>query len=752
MGSKTPGRAALKSTMPWGDNDENSGGCGSGKFEATVDIGALMRKRKQTLLVPSSGIGGGGGRLDAMAENPVYSPDDSLARAASKLQSLKALRGGPVAPHRPLGVLPAPKAEVNAAPQTTATLPLSSLNPLRAAQRAAPAAPSEQRLGGEDSGELAALAAVQQRRKSMHAGPGGGGTQDQRYGQFWQGDDGELEDALHEYNRSAPEPAAASPRMTRARRRKSMAADHLVLPDPGSAACLAEEEVEEDVRRAEEEGQPQREREQAQEEQDSGLAAEVAAISAGLCDQLEGCIEDSPEKQPRPDRRSLRDKLLESWGGKSYYARLQEMSQEEESQDKDGQAATGAVQPARQQVLQQALQPAGPQPSGTPAAKAAVSRTAASLASPAPQRGGVQPSRFTPAAKASRPRVQVPATAGSSTAASKAGLPTPNSQRRKLNELTQSLQLLKVTTRHRQALAAEAAAASSAAGRSGPPAVAASKVRGRVSSPLPLQEAAPAAPGAAASRSRRARSTTPEAELQLGGEQAPQAAGSSAQVSPQGVAPRTASRRSARRGGSSSPTEASATASQDKAVGAAAAAAATSTAPSADCPEAMHAELAAARQLLAAVQADNARLAGQLRSAAQEAADERAARVAAEQQAEQLAADLAASAKDRQDLAAALTAAEQRSRQLAKELFEAHQGAGAASAAAADRASEMEARWTEASQALQAVLKAANSGLKAVAAGKEEARTMVEARGGDAAVGTAASARHQRQSGGGRWR
>jgi hypothetical protein len=368
----------------------------------------------------------------------------------------------------------------------------------------------------------------------------------------------------------------------------------------------------------------------------------VAISSAKLYACLVSC-------RLRTDGRSLRDKLLESWGGKSYYARLQEMSQEEESQDKEGQAATGAVQPARQQVLQQALQPAGPQPSGTPAAKAAVSRTAASLASPAPQRGGVQPSRFTPAAKVSRPRVQVPATAGSSTAASKAGLPTPNSQRRKLNELTQSLQLLKVTTRHRQALAAEAAAASAAAGRSGPPAVAASEVRGRVSSPLPLQEAAPAAPGAAASRSRRARSITPEAEPQLGGEQASQAAGSSAQVSAQGVAPRSASRRSARRGGSSSPTtEAGGTASKDEVVGAAAAAAATSTAPSAGRLEAMHAELAAARQLLAVVQADNARLAGQLRSAAQEATDERAARVAAEQQAEQLAADLAASAKDRQ--------------------------------------------------------------------------------------------------------
>lgn len=112
-----------------------------------ADIGALMRKRKQTLLVPSSGIGGGGGgRLDAMAENPVYSPDDSLAKAARKLQSLKALRGGAVAPHRPLGLLPAPKADLGAAPQPTGPLPLSSLNPLRSAQRTAAAAPLEQRL------------------------------------------------------------------------------------------------------------------------------------------------------------------------------------------------------------------------------------------------------------------------------------------------------------------------------------------------------------------------------------------------------------------------------------------------------------------------------------------------------------------------------------------------------------------------------------------------------------------------------
>lgn len=67
--------------------------------------------RKKRLLVGTSGIGGGSGLpssrgaaapatahfaaglgLDVSVENPVYSPDDSLAKAASKLQSLKALR------------------------------------------------------------------------------------------------------------------------------------------------------------------------------------------------------------------------------------------------------------------------------------------------------------------------------------------------------------------------------------------------------------------------------------------------------------------------------------------------------------------------------------------------------------------------------------------------------------------------------------------------------------------------------------
>lgn len=82
--------------------------------QQSADIGALMRKKR--LLVGTSGVGSGGlpscrGSaapasshfaaglgLDLSVENPVYSPDDSLAKAASKLQSLKALKSSAAHP------------------------------------------------------------------------------------------------------------------------------------------------------------------------------------------------------------------------------------------------------------------------------------------------------------------------------------------------------------------------------------------------------------------------------------------------------------------------------------------------------------------------------------------------------------------------------------------------------------------------------------------------------------------------------
>lgn len=74
----------------------------------TADIGALLRNKRSGLLGTSGGFGSLGGSRPApvaggahvplaasfgnvvTAENPIYSPDDSLARAASKLQNLKA--------------------------------------------------------------------------------------------------------------------------------------------------------------------------------------------------------------------------------------------------------------------------------------------------------------------------------------------------------------------------------------------------------------------------------------------------------------------------------------------------------------------------------------------------------------------------------------------------------------------------------------------------------------------------------------
>ncbi len=97
--------------------------------------------------------------------------------------------------------------------------------------------------------------------------------------------------------------------------------------------------------------------------------------------------------------------------------------------------------------------------------------------------------------------------------------------------------------------------------------------------------------------------------------------------------------------------------------------------------------------------------------------------------------------------------------QLARELAEAQ----AAAAATAERASEAEAlahRCAEAEKALSAILRAANSGLKAATAGREEAKALADGlRGGEEntvsapAVSAGAGGRQLRQSGGGRqWR
>jgi hypothetical protein len=58
-------------------------------------------------------------------------------------------------------------------------------------------------------------------------------------------------------------------------------------------------------------------------------AQKIRAMAAGLCNQLDGLIEESPAVPrgfSRFENKSLRDKLVESWQGRSYYERLMQMA------------------------------------------------------------------------------------------------------------------------------------------------------------------------------------------------------------------------------------------------------------------------------------------------------------------------------------------------------------------------------------------------------------------------------------------
>lgn len=157
--------------------------------------------------------------------------------------------------------------------------------------------------------------------------------------------------------------------------------------------------------------------EDAPQPQGGSVAAEVAALNAELCAQLDGIIEDSPDKKSRRggagrgsirgsimlprlptsymavcpglvacraypacccralackphsalaalppaacrgDGQSLRDKLLQSWDGRSYYERLLEMSQ---GREQGGQGSKDERQ--RRQQQPQAVQQQPPPP------------------------------------------------------------------------------------------------------------------------------------------------------------------------------------------------------------------------------------------------------------------------------------------------------------------------------------------------------------------------------------------------------
>lgn len=283
-------------------------------FDA-LQVGALLRGKLHTsMLVPklrgqqeNQPEAGAPlqSRSPAMQPNPCYSPDDSLQQAASKLANLRKLTaaqpvaaGSKLAPLVPRLDLAQPAAaEPSQAPATRDPEPQSQLPfpqerpaqaPLaQAAEAAAPPpasptfnaspSPGRQQRGGSSACAAAAdtpgyRPEAEPRCAAAGSGEGGGGGEEvplaartaiakrhrrksvhrvERFGEWFSGDDAELDQTLQEYNR----PPADEPRMTRAQRRKSAlpalgrslaAADLAAVKDREAAADPKREASEED--------------------------------------------------------------------------------------------------------------------------------------------------------------------------------------------------------------------------------------------------------------------------------------------------------------------------------------------------------------------------------------------------------------------------------------------------------------------------------------------------------------------------
>jgi hypothetical protein len=235
-GAKTPGKA-LKDILNTGTPFAVTAGKRSKHEDRTVDVGALLRG---SLVVPKLRCqeqqqqAQGPKPSPLMQPNPIYSPsaespDGSLQQAASKLAHLKASRMAVQTTARPAGrealaatqaadlpraaqdpgQLPAPIAQPpqqseppNARPQQRPASP-GSTSPQRqpgieAAARGTPEYQPDDWVGsGDDAVPLAARTAItkRHRRKSQHHGP-------ERFGEWFSGDDDQLECALQEYNLS----------------------------------------------------------------------------------------------------------------------------------------------------------------------------------------------------------------------------------------------------------------------------------------------------------------------------------------------------------------------------------------------------------------------------------------------------------------------------------------------------------------------------------------------------------------------
>jgi hypothetical protein len=269
--------------------------------------------------------------------NPIYSPDDSLAKAATKLASIKAsadLRGAPAPatkqqPDAPSHNHQQANQEQKKKPRGSSPGYRPDLEGVRAAAATG---------GAPNTGPAART--KRQRRKSVFAPA-------DRYGDWFTGDDTELDQQLEQYNDDDEEAAAAGvgPRpQQRGGAEATRGRERVAPPSPPPAARqqnnnenngkpVGRSQRRKSIHPAAAQAQaataaqtppPQREERSpvvvpAAAAPGPDVAQKVRAIANDLCSKLDGLIEETPAEQRRlaaRDGRSLREKLLESWEGR----------------------------------------------------------------------------------------------------------------------------------------------------------------------------------------------------------------------------------------------------------------------------------------------------------------------------------------------------------------------------------------------------------------------------------------------------
>ncbi len=250
--------------------------------------------------------------------NPMYSPEDvNLAKAASKLENLhqKSISIAKTKPAATTAEVAPGKLSKTASDQIPAHKP-------RAAEVATPGwRPAGASKSGAAAAEEVPLAAgdlmvKRDRRKSVFQRP-------TRYGDWFDGDDEELEQMVDEFN--GDEEAAREAHEEALARRKRERMEARAAPTRRSRQqalpTTAEEDIEEENVATTKAATPLAgSLPLVSNSADLGtdIANKVRAIADGLCERLDGLIEESPAlaRGAKRDDKSLRDKLLESWEGR----------------------------------------------------------------------------------------------------------------------------------------------------------------------------------------------------------------------------------------------------------------------------------------------------------------------------------------------------------------------------------------------------------------------------------------------------